>query len=63
VADDVTDGVAESAQAEGLADDEGVYRDREDPGLICVTAPACRRLVDHHFGELPPTHSKTFLIH
>jgi hypothetical protein len=40
VADDVADGVAESAQAEWLADDEGVYRDREG---ICAIAPASRR--------------------
>ena len=30
VADDLADGVAERAQAEGLADDEAVHRDRED---------------------------------
>jgi hypothetical protein len=39
----MADGVVEGAQAERLADDEGVHRDREDQG-ICVTAPASRRI-------------------
>jgi hypothetical protein len=63
VADDVADGVAESAQTERLADDEGVHRDREDQRVFSRLLRHLVELVDHHLGELPPAHSKIFLTH
>src|SRR4029077_15524190 len=53
VAEDVADGVAESAQAERLADDEGVHRDREDQRVFSGLLQHLVELVDHHLGELP----------
>ena len=60
MADDVADGVAESAQAEWLADDEGVRRDREDQGIFSGLLQHLVELVDHHLGELPTAPRRLF---
>ena len=60
VADDVADGVAESAQAEWLADDEGVRRDRKDQGIFSGLLQHLVELVDHHLGELPTAPRRLF---
>jgi hypothetical protein len=63
VAHHVAEGIAERAQTERLPDDEGVHRDREDQRVFAGLLEHLVELVDHHLGEVPPAHSKTFLTH
>src|SRR5215472_1845559 len=52
MAQDVANGVAESAQAERLADDEGMHRNRKDQRVFARLVQHLVKLVDNHLGEL-----------